>query len=43
MLEAKKEEILRVLRSVDEFHDILCLRAQIDETHYRLGFTETRG
>jgi len=43
MLEAKEEEIRRVLRSVDEFNDVLCLRAQINETHYRLGFMETRG
>lgn len=43
MLEAKAEEIRRVLRSANEFNDVTCLRAQIDETHYRLRFTENRG
>lgn len=41
--EAKEKEIRRVLHTTDEFKDVLCLRAQIDETHYRLGFSEICG
>lgn len=41
--EPKALEIRQVLCTNEEFKDVLCLRAQVDETHYRLVFTETHG
>lgn len=41
MTESKEEEIRRILSDASTFKDVLCLKAQIDETHYRLRFTES--
>lgn len=38
MPETKEVEIRHVLSNADEFKDVLCLRAQLDGTHYRLNF-----
>lgn len=41
--EPKALEIRQILCTTDEFKDVLCLRVQVDETHYRLVFTESHG